>query len=70
MSRILPLTDCGVTDTPENESLRSSLIREVYAFLDQSVSLSIDLSENLLTVFVRLHGISLSSLLLDFSSLA
>ncbi|XP_050213868.1 lysine-specific histone demethylase 1 homolog 3 isoform X2 [Mercurialis annua] len=37
ISRILPLTDCGVTDSPsENESSRTSLIREIYAFLDQS----------------------------------
>ncbi|KAF7829604.1 lysine-specific histone demethylase 1-like protein 3 isoform X1 [Senna tora] len=36
VTRILPLSDCGVSDTPcEDESPRSSLIREVYAFLDQ-----------------------------------
>ncbi|XP_068646714.1 lysine-specific histone demethylase 1 homolog 3-like [Aristolochia californica] len=35
--RILPLVDCGVTDCPsENEPQRASLIREIYAFLDQS----------------------------------
>lgn len=40
VTRILPLADCGVTDTPpEEESSRASLIRDVYAFLDQSVSL-------------------------------
>lgn len=40
VTRILPLSDCGVSDTPsEDESPRSSLIREVYAFLDQYVSL-------------------------------
>ncbi|CAI8606543.1 unnamed protein product [Vicia faba] len=36
VTRILPLAECGVSDThSENESPRSSLIREVYAFLDQ-----------------------------------
>ncbi|KAI9113390.1 hypothetical protein K1719_015915 [Acacia pycnantha] len=36
VTRILPLSDCGVSDTPsEDEPPRSSLIREVYAFLDQ-----------------------------------
>ncbi|XP_028765320.1 lysine-specific histone demethylase 1 homolog 3 [Neltuma alba] len=36
VTRILPLSDCGVSDTPsEDESPHSSLIREVYAFLDQ-----------------------------------
>lgn len=39
VTRILPLSDCGVSDTPsEDEPPRSSLIREVYAFLDQCVS--------------------------------
>ncbi|XP_061350780.1 lysine-specific histone demethylase 1 homolog 3-like isoform X2 [Gastrolobium bilobum] len=34
--RILPLADCGVSDTPSvDEPPHSSLIREVYAFLDQ-----------------------------------
>ncbi|XVE94606.1 hypothetical protein REPUB_Repub02eG0023000 [Reevesia pubescens] len=37
VTRILPLVDCGVTDTPlEDEPPRASLIREIYAFLDQS----------------------------------
>ncbi|XP_044511651.1 lysine-specific histone demethylase 1 homolog 3-like [Mangifera indica] len=37
VSRILPLTECGVTDTPsEDEPSRASLIREIYTFLDQS----------------------------------
>ncbi|KAK9271142.1 hypothetical protein L1049_026731 [Liquidambar formosana] len=37
VSRILPLAECGVTDSPsEDEPPRASLIREVYAFLDQS----------------------------------
>ncbi|KAL5557928.1 hypothetical protein UlMin_034139 [Ulmus minor] len=37
VSRVLPLADCGVTGTvSENESPRASLIREIYAFLDQS----------------------------------
>ncbi|KDP38595.1 hypothetical protein JCGZ_04520 [Jatropha curcas] len=37
VSRILPLADCGVTGTPtEDEPSRASLIREIYAFLDQS----------------------------------
>ncbi|XP_068639643.1 lysine-specific histone demethylase 1 homolog 3-like [Aristolochia californica] len=34
---ILPLVDCGVTECPsESEPPRASLIREIYAFLDQS----------------------------------
>ncbi|KAK4782105.1 hypothetical protein SAY86_016207 [Trapa natans] len=37
ISRILSLTDCGVTDIPlEDESPRAPLIREIYTFLDQS----------------------------------
>ncbi|KAH7523544.1 hypothetical protein FEM48_Zijuj06G0023000 [Ziziphus jujuba var. spinosa] len=37
VSRILPLSDCGVTDTAStDEPSRASLIREIYAFLDQS----------------------------------
>ncbi|XP_022769118.1 lysine-specific histone demethylase 1 homolog 3-like [Durio zibethinus] len=37
VTRILPIVDCGVSDTPsEGEPLRASLIRETYAFLDQS----------------------------------
>ncbi|KAK4768686.1 hypothetical protein SAY87_003827 [Trapa incisa] len=37
ISRILSLTDCGVTDILlEDESPRASLIREIYTFLDQS----------------------------------
>lgn len=40
VTRILPLAECGVSDTPtEDEPPLSKLIREVYAFLDQSVSL-------------------------------
>ncbi|CAJ1972513.1 unnamed protein product [Sphenostylis stenocarpa] len=36
VTRILPLAECGVSDTDsEDGSPRSSLIREVYAFLDQ-----------------------------------
>ncbi|XP_062099479.1 lysine-specific histone demethylase 1 homolog 3 [Humulus lupulus] len=36
-SRLLPLSDCGVTETASsNESPPTSLIREIYAFLDQS----------------------------------
>ncbi|KAL5185761.1 Lysine-specific histone demethylase 1 3 [Glycine soja] len=36
VTRILPLAECGVSDThSEDGSPRSSLIREVYAFLDQ-----------------------------------
>ncbi|KAL4273544.1 hypothetical protein GQ457_13G019620 [Hibiscus cannabinus] len=36
VNRILPLVDCGVSDTPsEGEPPRASLIREIYAFLDQ-----------------------------------
>jgi chemotaxis signal transduction protein len=39
VSRILPLADCGITETPsQNESPRASLIRQIYEFLDQSVS--------------------------------
>ncbi|PON51978.1 Histone lysine-specific demethylase [Parasponia andersonii] len=37
VSRILPLSDCGVTETASaNESPCASLIREIYAFLDRS----------------------------------
>uniref|UniRef100_A0A5B7ARR0 SWIRM domain-containing protein n=1 Tax=Davidia involucrata TaxID=16924 RepID=A0A5B7ARR0_DAVIN len=37
VSRILPLTDCGVTAIPlVDEPLRANLVREIYAFLDQS----------------------------------
>ncbi|OWM75006.1 hypothetical protein CDL15_Pgr021357 [Punica granatum] len=37
MSRILSLADCSVSDIPlEDESPRSSLLREIYAFLDQN----------------------------------
>ncbi|KAI9200493.1 hypothetical protein LWI28_008966 [Acer negundo] len=37
VSRILPLSECGVSDTPsEDESPHASLIREIYTFLDQS----------------------------------
>ncbi|KAM7274052.1 hypothetical protein ACFE04_028716 [Oxalis oulophora] len=37
VSRILPLSECGVSDTSSEEELpRASLIREIYAFLDQS----------------------------------
>ncbi|KAL1104177.1 hypothetical protein V6Z11_D04G049400 [Gossypium hirsutum] len=36
VNRILPLAECGVSDTPsEGEPPRASLIREIYAFLDQ-----------------------------------
>ncbi|XP_045792149.1 lysine-specific histone demethylase 1 homolog 3 [Trifolium pratense] len=36
VARILPLAECGVSDIrSENENPRTSLIREVYAFLDQ-----------------------------------
>jgi len=42
VTRILPLAECGVSGTDsEDGSPRSSLIREVYAFLDQYVSLFI-----------------------------
>ncbi|KAF4358314.1 hypothetical protein F8388_014584, partial [Cannabis sativa] len=37
VSRLLPLSECGVTETASsNEPPRASLIREIYAFLDQS----------------------------------
>ncbi|KAJ6998756.1 hypothetical protein NC653_014806 [Populus alba x Populus x berolinensis] len=37
VSRILPLADCGITETPsQNESPRASLTRQIYEFLDQS----------------------------------
>ncbi|XP_027329810.1 lysine-specific histone demethylase 1 homolog 3 isoform X2 [Abrus precatorius] len=36
VTRILPLAECGVSDThSEDESPRTSLMRDVYAFLDQ-----------------------------------
>lgn len=39
VSRILPLTDCGVTESAcVDEPGRASLIRDIYAFLDLSVS--------------------------------
>ncbi|KAF2310058.1 hypothetical protein GH714_006368 [Hevea brasiliensis] len=45
VSRILPLADCGVTDTPsEEESSHASLIREIYAFLDQSGYINIGIA--------------------------
>ncbi|EEF52674.1 lysine-specific histone demethylase, putative [Ricinus communis] len=47
VSRILPLSDCGVTDTPsEDESSRDSLIREIYAFLDQSGYINVGIASN------------------------
>ncbi|XP_057469849.1 lysine-specific histone demethylase 1 homolog 3-like [Actinidia eriantha] len=37
VSRVLPLTECGVTSRRSaDESLCASLVREIYAFLDQS----------------------------------
>lgn len=37
VSRVLPLTECGVTASPSvDEPHRSSLVRDVYAFLDKS----------------------------------
>ncbi|KAG2692700.1 hypothetical protein I3760_08G064900 [Carya illinoinensis] len=37
VSRILPLADCGVSDTSfEDEPPRATLIREIYAFLDHN----------------------------------
>ncbi|GFY86098.1 LSD1-like 3 [Actinidia rufa] len=37
VSRVLPLTECGVTSSPSaDESTCASLVREIYAFLDQS----------------------------------
>ncbi|CAK7346267.1 unnamed protein product [Dovyalis caffra] len=37
ISRILPPADCGIIETPSHdESPRASLIRQIYAFLDQS----------------------------------
>lgn len=40
VTRILPLAECGVSDIrSEDESPHTSLIREVYTFLDQYVSL-------------------------------
>ncbi|WCJ35142.1 hypothetical protein M5689_016409 [Euphorbia peplus] len=45
VSRILPLSDCGVTDNPfEDEPSRFSLIREVYAFLDQNGYINIGIA--------------------------
>lgn len=39
VSRVLPLTECGVTANPSaDEPARTSLVREIYAFLDRSVS--------------------------------
>lgn len=42
VNRILPITECGVTGTPsEDDPPSASLIREVYTFLDQSVSCNV-----------------------------
>lgn len=39
VTRVLPLTDCGVAATPaDDEPARASLMRDIYLFLDQSVS--------------------------------
>ncbi|KAK4351911.1 hypothetical protein RND71_027429 [Anisodus tanguticus] len=36
ISRVLPLSECGVSETPlSDESPRTSLIRQIYSFLDQ-----------------------------------
>ncbi|TMX01441.1 hypothetical protein EJD97_024481 [Solanum chilense] len=36
ISRVLPLSECGVSETPlADESPRASLIRQIYSFLDQ-----------------------------------
>ncbi|KAJ4835961.1 hypothetical protein Tsubulata_037128 [Turnera subulata] len=45
MTRILPLADCGVSDTPaEGESPRASLTRQIYTFLDQSGYINIGIA--------------------------
>ncbi|XWS20999.1 hypothetical protein CRYUN_Cryun30bG0017100 [Craigia yunnanensis] len=45
VTRILPLVDCGVSETPsEGEPSRASLIREIYAFLDQSGCINFGIS--------------------------
>lgn len=68
VSRILPLSDCGVYDTPlVDESPRASLVRDIYAFLDQSVSSRI-LSLFLGLISERLWSDSLLFKLLNFSS--
>lgn len=42
VSRVLPLADFGVSDAPlVAESLRASLIRDIFIFLDQCVSFQI-----------------------------
>jgi len=52
VTRILPLAECGVSDThSEHGSPRFSLIREVYAFLDQYVSLFIMVFSHQISVF-------------------
>lgn len=39
LSRILPLSECGMPDTPSvHGSPNASLVRDVYTFLDQCVS--------------------------------
>ncbi|CAN1127186.1 Lysine-specific histone demethylase 1 homolog 3 [Linum perenne] len=45
VTRILPLSECGVTDTPsEDESQGASLIREVYSYLDQSGCINVGIA--------------------------
>ncbi|KAM1434426.1 hypothetical protein ACFX2I_042510 [Malus domestica] len=45
VSRILPLTDCGVTDTScADDSPRASLIKDIYAFLDLSGYINIGIA--------------------------
>jgi hypothetical protein len=64
VSRILPLADCGVSDTPfEDEPPRATLIREIYAFLDHSVSLFRKLIEFLYVFFL----IKMMSLFFSFA---
>ncbi|XVF73864.1 hypothetical protein PTKIN_Ptkin13bG0015700 [Pterospermum kingtungense] len=47
VTRILPLVDCGVSSTPsEDETPRASLIREIYAFLDQSGYINFGIASN------------------------
>lgn len=39
VTRVLPLADCGIAFTPaDDEPHRASLMRDIYSFLDQSVS--------------------------------
>ncbi|KAK9165255.1 hypothetical protein Scep_000446 [Stephania cephalantha] len=58
MSRILPLSDCGISDAPsENEPPRTSLLREIYAFLDHNgyINMGIATAKEKAEPYARAH---------------